>query len=137
MLECVNKKKMQFIGLHTRSMCAFTSPVLVRSSYVNVIEETSEATVTPDRTISGSYDWLRVGQGATDRQFLLRSPAAVAYRDRSLSVVALSRTIGEYRSQEPSQDIVRLVVAINDRCTINRDGRRPIVRAIVAYCDRS
>ena len=44
---------------------------------------------------------------------------------------------------------MRLVVAINDRCTINRDGRRPmvrsidrcllrsIVRAIVAFYDRS
>ena len=106
----------------------------------------SKSTVTPYRTISGSYEWLRLGQGATDRQWLLRSPAAVAYRDRSLRMVALSRTIGEYRWQE--QEIVRLVVAINDRCTINRDGRRPmipsidrcilrsIVRAIVASCDR-
>ena len=86
--------------------------------------------VTPERTISGSYDWLRLGQGATDRQFLLRSPAAVACRDRSLRVVALSRTIGEYRWQDPSQEIVRLVVVINDWCTINRDGRRPMVRSI-------
>ena len=59
-------------------------------------------TFTPDRTISGSYDCLRLGQGATDRQCLLRSPATVvAYRDRSLRVVALSRTIVEYRWQEP------------------------------------
>ena len=42
-----------------------------------------KATVTPDRTIYVSYDWLRLGQGATDRKFMLRSPAAVAYRDRS------------------------------------------------------
>ena len=27
----------------------------------------TKATVTPDRTISGSYDWLRLGQGANDR----------------------------------------------------------------------
>ena len=27
----------------------------------------AKATVTPDRTISGSYDWLRLGQGATGR----------------------------------------------------------------------
>ena len=80
--------------------------------------------------ISGSYDWLRLGQGATDRQFLLPSPAAVAYHDRSLRMIALSRTIGELRWQEPSQEIVRLVVAINDRCTINCDGRRPMVRSI-------
>ena len=48
------------------------------------------------RAITGSYVWLRLGKGATDRQFLLRSPAAVAYRDRSQRVVALSRTMGEY-----------------------------------------
>ena len=99
----------------------------------------------PDRAISGSYDWLRLGQGATDRQCLLRCPAAVAYRDRSLRVVELSRTIGEYRRHE---EIVRLVLVINDLCTIIDDGRpmirsidrcilRPIVRAIVASCDRS
>ena len=41
----------------------------------------TNATVTPDRTISGSYDWLRLGQGANDRQCLIRSPAAVAYGD--------------------------------------------------------
>ena len=41
-----------------------------------------KATVTPDCTISGSSDWLRLGQGATDPQYLLRSPAAVEYRDR-------------------------------------------------------
>ena len=62
----------------------------------------AKATVSPDRTISGSFDWLRLGQGATDRQCLLRYPAAVAYRDRSLRVVALSRTIGVYQWQEPS-----------------------------------
>ena len=116
----------------------------------------TKATVTSDRTISGTYDWFRLGQGATDRQRLLRSPAAVAYGDRSLCVVALSRTIGEYRWQEPSYEIVRLLVAINDRCTIsycakrpivqsivatdrriNRDGRRPMVRSIVVSYDRS
>ena len=62
----------------------------------------SKSTVTPYRTISGSYEWLRLGQGATDRQCLLRSPAAVAYRDRSLRIVALSRSMGEHRWQEPS-----------------------------------
>ena len=62
----------------------------------------SNATVTPDRTIFGSYDWLRLGQGDTDLQCLLRSPAAVAFYDRSLRLVVLSRTNGEYRWQEPS-----------------------------------
>ena len=95
------------------------------------IKTDPKATITPDRTISGSYDWLRLGQGATDRQCLLRSPAAVAYRDRSPRVVALSRTIGEYRWQEPSYEIVRLVVAIN------RGTRRPMVRSIVGCNNRS
>ena len=42
-------------------------------------------TVTPDLTVSGSYDWLRLGQCATDRQWLLRSPAAVGRIPRSIS----------------------------------------------------
>ncbi len=67
-----------------------------------IVKVAAKATGTLDRTISGSYDWLRLGQGAIDRQCLLRSPAVVAYNDRSLRVVALSRTIGEYRWQEPS-----------------------------------
>ena len=62
----------------------------------------TKATVSPDRTISGSYDCLWLGQGSADRQCLLRSRATVACGDRSLCVVALSRTIGEYRWQEPS-----------------------------------
>ena len=45
-------------------------------------------------------------------------------------MVALSRTIRENRWQEPSKEIVRLVVAVNDWCTTNRDGRRPKVRSI-------
>ena len=49
----------------------------------------AKATVTPDRTIIGSYDWLRFGNGATDRQCLLRSPAAVAF----------PRWIGQYTGE--------------------------------------
>ena len=60
-----------------------------------------KATVTPDRMIYESYEWLRLAQGATDRHCLLLYPAAVSYGDRSLPVVVLSRTIGEYRWQEP------------------------------------
>ena len=44
-----------------------------------------KVTVTPDRTISGSYAWFRFGQGVTDRQCLLRSPVAIAFRDCSLA----------------------------------------------------
>ena len=62
--------------------------------------------VTPDHTISRLYDWLRFGQGATDRQCLLRSPVAVAYYDWSYdqsSHPATDRTTN-------LQPIVRLVV---------------------------
>ena len=54
-----------------------------------------------------------------------------------LRVIALSRTIGEYRWQDPSQEIMRQAVAINDRSTISYCARRPIVRSIVASGDRS
>ena len=51
-----------------------------------------------DHTNSGSYDWLRLGLGATDRQCFLRFPGAVvAFRDQSLRVVELSGKIGEHR----------------------------------------
>ena len=103
-----------------------------------------KATVTPDRTITGSYDWLRLDQGATDRQFLLRSPVVVAYRDRflrditndwrismAISIAGNRATSGSdqqlmyYQSWWPATD-----------GTINRSLHpAPIVRAIVAYCD--
>ena len=54
-----------------------------------------------------------------------------------LCVVAVSRTIGDYRWQNPSQEIVRLVASINDRCPISYCARQPIVRSIVASDDRS
>ena len=87
-----------------------------------------KATVTPDRTIAWSYDWLWFGQRATDRQCLLRSPEAATYCDRSFLLVVGHRTIGRTRGRAintdwrrsmtrsiTSQGIVRLVVAINDR----------------------
>ena len=104
---------------------------------------------------TGSYDFSIVRLVAIDPWcdrsaiFATISSSGRIPRYRSLRVVALSRTMGEYRWQEPSQEIVGVLVAINDRCTINRDGRRPmvrsidrcllrpVVRAIVAYCDRS
>ena len=46
-----------------------------RSVGRQIVTRLCKATVTSDRTISGSYDWLRLGQGATDLQCLLRSPA--------------------------------------------------------------
>ena len=59
-------------------------------------------------------------------------------RDRSLRVVALSRTIGEYRWQEPSQEIVPLVVATNaDVRSIVTAGDIWYDQSIIASCDRS
>ena len=90
------KRRRYFIGLtHTAILFKYTRSITRYLSHSH----------------TGSYDfwigwvgyaWLRLGQGATDRQCLLRSQAAVAYRDRSVRVVALSQTIGEYRWQEPS-----------------------------------
>ena len=74
----------------------------IMMTIIAMIVIVAKATVTPVRTIYGSYDWLRWGHGATDRQCLLRSPAAVAYGDQSLRVIALPQTIGEYRWLEPS-----------------------------------
>ena len=55
--------------------------------------------MTPDRTISRSYDWLRLGQGATDRQFMLRYPAAVDWR---ISIAGNRATSGS--DQRPMYD---------------------------------
>ena len=79
------------------------------------------ATVTPDRTISGSYDWLRFGQGATDRQCPQRSPVPVVYRDWSLS---FDRTRGRAITND-SRRWMALSVAGN-RATIGND-HQPIV----------
>ena len=72
-----------------------------------------------------------------------RIPRSISTRDRAITNdwrISMTRAI---------VGIARLVVAFNDRRTINRDGQRPmvrsidrcllrpIVRAIVASCDRS
>ena len=90
-------------------------------------QRSSKAVITPDDTISGSYDWLRLGQGVTDRQCLLRSPAA-ACGDRSI-LYALSRYHERLENIDgKSHRIIScdytVVVAINDRCYC---ARRPIV----------
>ena len=63
----------------------------------------SKATVTPDRTIYGSYDWLRLGQGATDRQFLLRSPAAITNDLR----ISIARAIAGNRATSNNDQRLR------------------------------
>ena len=63
-----------------------------------------KATVTPDRTIALSYDRLLFGERATDRQCLLRSPAAIAYCDRSFFLVVGHRTIGRTRGRAINND---------------------------------
>ena len=106
----------------------FIWTVLFGLDYFSEILRFSSATVTPDRTIYWSYDWLLFGERATDRQCLLRSPEAVAYCDRSFLLVVGHRTIGRTRGRAINNDwrrsmaisiislkIVRLVVAKNDR----------------------
>ena len=107
-----------------------------------------KATVTPDRTISGSYDWLQLGRCATDRQCLLRSPAAVGRISRSISTCGRAFT-NVWRISVARAIVGNRETSGSDKCTINRDGRRPmarsidrcimrlIVRAIVASYDRS
>ena len=64
----------------------------------------AKATVTPDRTIAWSNDWLRLGERATDRQCLLRSPEAIAYCDRSFLLEVGHRTIGRTRGRAINND---------------------------------
>ena len=77
------------------------------------------ATQSHRSTISGSYDWLRFGQGATDRQCLQRSPAAVVYRDWSLR-------IGRMRGRAMTNDWRRWMARSVDRnrATSGSDHRR-------------
>ena len=90
----------------------------------------TKATVTPDRTIAWSHDRLPFGERATDRQCLLRSPAAIAYCDRSFFLVVGHRTIGRTRGR-----------AINNDRTTSGSHKlsivRSIVRSIVGPDDRS
>ena len=64
------------------------------------------------------------GERATDRQCLLRSPAAIAYCDRSFFLVVGHRTIGRTR-------VARSTTIEEDRTT-NGSHKRSIVRSIVA-----
>ena len=86
---------------------------------------------------TGSYDFwivrlLRLGQGATDRQFLLRSPAAVGGRAITNDWrISMARAIAGNRTtsgsdQRPTD--VRSIVAAGDRW---------YDQSIVASCDRS
>ena len=78
-----------------------------------VLSLVCKATVTQDRTISLSYDWLRFGERETDRQCLIRSPeAVVAYCDRSFLLVVGRRTIGRtrYKSNQFIGNLVGWIV---------------------------
>ena len=136
-------------------------PGIVRKSWFNdnvkqtiayKLRRCGKATVRPDSTISGSYDWLRLCQGATDRQCLLRSPAArirrsISMRGRAITndwrismaraMVGIRATSGnDQRPMWISYCARRPPIVATDGM-INRDGRRPMVRPIVATCDRS
>ena len=97
-----------------------------------------KATLTPDRTIYWSYDWLRFGERATDRQCLLRSPKAVAYCDRSFLLLVGHRTIGRTRGRAINNDWRRsIATSIVGNRTTSGSHKRSIVWSIVAPDDRS
>ena len=78
---------------------------------------------------TGSYDfWIvrlvAIGPNC-DRSAIFATISSSGRIPRSISTRGRERTIGEYRWQEPSQEIVGPVVVIN-----NRGGRRPMVRSI-------
>ena len=103
-----------------------------------------KVTVTPDRTISGSYDWLLLGQRATDRQCLLRSPASVAYgidfyawsryHERLQNIDGKSHFSKSCDQWYRSTIDIRSVIAIDDRSY--DQSWQPIVRSIVTAGDR-
>ena len=101
--------------------------------------------------ISGSYDWLRLGQGATDRQCLLYDLQQRSHIRRSISTrgraiandwrISMTRAIVGNRAtsgsdQRPMYD--QLLRPMTDR-TINRGDRIVTAgdRPIVASCDRA
>ena len=107
-----------------------------------------KVTVTPDRTISGSYGLVAIGPRC-DRSAIFATISSSGRISRSISRptrgraitndwrISMARTIAGNRAtggsdQRPMYDGRRLVVRSIDRCI-----RRPIVRAIVAYFDRS
>ena len=107
-----------------------------------------KVTVTPDRTISGSYDWCAIGPRC-DRSAIFATISSSGPIRRSISTpcraitndwrISMARTIlgncaTSGSNQRPMYD--QLLRPTIDR-TINCDGRRPMVRSIVASCDRS
>ena len=103
-----------------------------------------KATVTPDRTISGSYDWLWAKVRPIGRQCLLRSPSAVDWIiSTARAIVGNLATSGSYQrpmydqSWRPATDgtINRSLPPATDR-TSNRAILWPIVRVLLASCDR-
>ena len=103
------------------------SPVLSLCSWYSVLSivspQMTKATVTPDRTISWSYDRLLFGERAADRQCLLRSPEAVANCDRSFMLVVGHRTIG--------RSVVAWSTTMGEDRTTSGSHKRSIVRSIV------
>ena len=112
-----------------------------RGMFLLDTNKVAKATVTPDRTISGSYDWLRLGHGATDRQCLLRSPATAGRIPRSTSM----------RCRATMNDRRKLMATaiVGNRATIGGSDHRPMydqslrpatdatTNMIVASSDRS
>ena len=112
------------IIISTACVCRLPSmPKSLSECHTTIIAfvATFKASVTPDRTIAWTYDRLLFGERATDRQCLLRSPAAIAYCDRSFF---RHRTIGRTRGRAINIDSID--------CTIDRGPRRSIVWSIAS-----
>ena len=89
-------------------------------------------TVSPSRTIYGSYDWLRFGQGVTDRH------AMSATISSSVRLVRLVLEIAHTRGGAITNDWRRSMATavVCNRATRGCD-HRPIVRIIIVSDDRS
>ena len=72
-----------------------------------------------------------IGQRATDRQCLLRSPEADAYFDRSFLLVVGHRTIGRTRDQHRLEKIDDKIHHNVGNRTTSGSHKRSIVRSIV------
>ena len=93
--------------------------------------------------MSGSCDWLRLGQDATDRQCLLRSPAAAGRIPRLISTRGRAIT-NDWRISMARAIVGNRATSGNDRRSMYdqswrpaTDGRGAYDQSIVASRDRS
>ena len=116
------------LSAHANNISPIDLNFFYTRSIIPVIRSSAKATVSPDRTISGSYNWLRLGQGATDRQFFAtipssgRIPRSISTRGRAITK--------EWR-------ILMAIAIVGNRATIGSDQRLMYVqRSLVTAGDR-